>query len=140
MRAAAVCIAFVLTCTGGSFVAGIRYMDPMSPQPGNNGDIGDKRMDLTEPSCEELRAMWRYTKRQSRAAKATNGYPIYQDQVYNMWQMYPNGPKSSVPTYRGEYPAPPLRQPRRIRVARSRELEKFEEARADFRVGVISGR
>ncbi|XP_071571804.1 uncharacterized protein [Temnothorax nylanderi] len=74
MRSAAVCIAFVLTYTSGSFVAGLRYIDP---QAGSNGDIGDKRLDLTEPSCDELRAMWRYTKRQSRAAKTTNGYPMY---------------------------------------------------------------
>ncbi|XP_067205898.1 uncharacterized protein [Linepithema humile] len=74
MRSATVCIAFVLTCTSGSFVAGMRYIDP---QPGSNGDIGDKRVDLTEPSCDELRAMWRYTKRQSRAAKTNSGYPTY---------------------------------------------------------------
>lgn len=75
MRSAAVCIAFVLTCTSGSLVAGMRYIDP---QPGSNGDIGDKRLDLTEPSCDELRAMWRYMKRPSRAAtKAINGYPMY---------------------------------------------------------------
>lgn len=74
MRSAAVCIAFVLTCTSGSLVAGIRYIDP---QPGSNGDISDKRLDLAEPSCDQLRAMWRYTKRQSRAAKTTNGYPVY---------------------------------------------------------------
>ncbi|XP_018362325.1 PREDICTED: uncharacterized protein LOC108760722 [Trachymyrmex cornetzi] len=74
MRSAAVCIAFVLTYTSGSFVAGLRYIDP---QAGSNGDIGNKRLDLTEPSCDELRAMWRYTKRQIRAAKSTNGYPMY---------------------------------------------------------------
>ncbi|XP_070168842.1 uncharacterized protein [Polyergus mexicanus] len=77
MRFAAVCIAFVLTCTSGSLVAGMRFIDP---QPGNNddvGNIGNKRLDLTEPSCDELRAMWRYTKRQSRAAKTTNRYPVY---------------------------------------------------------------
>jgi len=74
MRSAAVCIAFILTYTSGSFVAGLRYIDP---QAGSNGDIGNKRLDLTEPSCDELRAMWRYTKRQIRAAKSTNGYPMY---------------------------------------------------------------
>ncbi|XP_011635559.2 uncharacterized protein LOC105426154 [Pogonomyrmex barbatus] len=89
MRSAAVCIAFVLTYTSGSFVAGLRYIDP---QAGSNGDIGDKRLDLTEPSCDELRAMWRYTKRQSRAAKTTNGYPIYPYNP-NIWPraaMFPN--------------------------------------------------
>ncbi|XP_011691475.1 PREDICTED: uncharacterized protein LOC105452229 isoform X2 [Wasmannia auropunctata] len=74
MRSTAVCIAFVLTYTSGSFVAGLRYIDP---QAGSNGDISDKRLDLTEPSCDELRAMWRYTKRQSRATKTGNGYPMY---------------------------------------------------------------
>jgi len=52
----------------------LQYIDP---QTRNNGDIGDKRLELTEPSCDELRAMWRYTKRQSRAAKTTNVYPMY---------------------------------------------------------------
>lgn len=75
MRSATVCIAFVLTCTSGSFVAGMRYIDPL---PGSNGDIGNKRVDLaSEPSCDELRAMWRYTKRQNRAAKTNSGYPTY---------------------------------------------------------------
>ncbi|XP_029177686.1 uncharacterized protein LOC114945592 [Nylanderia fulva] len=82
MHSATVCIAFVLTCTSGSLVAGLRYIDP---QPGNNGDIGDKRLDLAEPSCDVLRLMWRYTKRQSRAVtKATNGYPMYP--YPNIWQ------------------------------------------------------
>lgn len=95
MRSAAVCIAFVLTCTSGSLVAGIRYIDPL----GSNGDIGDKRLDLTEPSCDELRAMWRYTKRQSRAAKTTNGYGMYMGDPYNpnIWQRaeLPDRPKYS---------------------------------------------
>lgn len=93
MRSAAVCIAFVLTYTSGSFVAGLRYIDP---QVGSNGDIGDKRLDLTEPSCDELRAMWRYTKRQSRAAKTTNGYSMYPFNP-NIWPrtvMFPDRIKS----------------------------------------------
>ncbi|GAB1860649.1 hypothetical protein CAJAP_01728 [Camponotus japonicus] len=87
MRSAAVCIAFVLTCTSGSLVAGIRYIDP---QPGSNGDIGDKRLGLSEPTCDELRAMWRYTKRQSRAAKTTNGYSMYSYNP-NIW------PRTALP-------------------------------------------
>lgn len=102
MRAAAVCIAFVLTCTSEWFIAGMRYIDP---QAGSNGDIGDKRgMDLTEPSCDELRAMWRYTKRQSRAAKTTNGYPMYPPPFYsNVWHgvAFPDRTKFSM-GYRGE--------------------------------------
>ncbi|XP_025156522.1 uncharacterized protein LOC105187121 isoform X2 [Harpegnathos saltator] len=107
MRTAAVCIAFVVTCTSGSFVAAIRYMDPMSPQPGNNGDIGDKRMDLMEPSCDELRAMWRYTKRQSRAVAKSNAYPLYPDsRLLNIWPKHPDRTKAGT-IYRGKYPGQP---------------------------------
>lgn len=106
MRTVAVCIAFVVTCTSESFVAAIRYMDPMSPQPGSNGDIGDKRMDLIEPSCDELRAMWRYTKRQSRATRG-NGYStIYQEPggFLKIWPpKYPDRTKAGTSAmYRGE--------------------------------------
>ncbi|EZA57655.1 uncharacterized protein LOC105276853 isoform X2 [Ooceraea biroi] len=101
MRTAAVWIAFILTCTSESFIAGMRYIDP---QPGSNGDIGDKRVDLTEPSCDELRAMWRYTKRQSRAAKTTNGYPMYPPFYSNVWHnvAFPDRTKFS-PGYRGRH-------------------------------------
>lgn len=101
MRSAAVCIAFVLTYTSGSFVAGLRYIDP---QAGSNGDIGDKRLDLAEPSCDELRAMWRYTKRQNRAAKTTSGYPMYPFNP-NIWPrttMFPDRIKLSRGYTRGK--------------------------------------
>lgn len=43
-----------------------------------------------EPSCEELRAMWRFSRRQSRAAEITNEIPTYRDPfVYNLWEKYP---------------------------------------------------
>lgn len=43
-----------------------------------------------EPSCEELRAMWRFSRRQSRAAEITNEIPTYRDPfAYNMWEQYP---------------------------------------------------
>lgn len=42
-----------------------------------------------EPSCEELRAMWRFSKRQSRAAEITNEIPTYRDPfAYNVWEPY----------------------------------------------------
>ncbi|EFN80133.1 hypothetical protein EAI_05940, partial [Harpegnathos saltator] len=69
----------------------------MSPQPGNNGDIGDKRMDLMEPSCDELRAMWRYTKRQSRAVAKSNAYPLYPDsRLLNIWPKHPDRTKAGT--------------------------------------------
>ncbi|KAL7726678.1 hypothetical protein ACLKA6_012759 [Drosophila palustris] len=44
-----------------------------------------------EPSCEELRAMWIFSKRQSRAAEITNEIPTYRDPfTYNVWEpLYP---------------------------------------------------
>ena len=89
MRAVAVWTAFVLAYSSSPFVAGIRYIDPISPQSGNTGDIAEKRVDLTEPTCEELRAMWRNTKRQSRAAKTTTEYSFYPDPFsIKVWKSY----------------------------------------------------
>ncbi|CAB3374884.1 Hypothetical predicted protein [Cloeon dipterum] len=43
-----------------------------------------------EPSCEQLRAMWRFSKRQARASEVTNEIPQYRDPfVYNVWEPYP---------------------------------------------------
>ncbi|KAH8339631.1 hypothetical protein KR074_003587, partial [Drosophila pseudoananassae] len=40
-----------------------------------------------EPSCEELRAMWIFSRRQSRAAEITNEIPTYRDPFkYNIWE------------------------------------------------------
>jgi hypothetical protein len=48
---------------------------------------------LDEPTCEELRAMWRFSKRQSRAAEITNEIPQYRDPfVYNIWEPYASYP------------------------------------------------
>ncbi|KAH8272478.1 hypothetical protein KR044_008943, partial [Drosophila immigrans] len=45
-----------------------------------------------EPSCEQLRAMWIFSKRQSRAAEITNEIPTYRDPfTYNVWEpLYSN--------------------------------------------------
>ncbi|XP_066993292.2 uncharacterized protein [Anabrus simplex] len=46
-----------------------------------NGGMG------REPSCEELRAMWRFSKRQSRASEITNEISTYRDPfAYNVWE------------------------------------------------------
>ncbi|XP_033336629.1 uncharacterized protein LOC117226436 [Megalopta genalis] len=88
MRTVAVWTAFVLAYSSSPLVAGIRFIDPISAQSGNTGDIGEKCMHLTEPTCEELRAMWRYTKRQSNAAS------------YNIRETYSEGVEPPV-NYRG---------------------------------------
>ncbi|XP_049316412.1 signal transducer and activator of transcription B isoform X3 [Bactrocera dorsalis] len=42
-----------------------------------------------EPTCEQLRAMWIFSKRQSRAAEITNEIPTYRDPfAYNVWEPY----------------------------------------------------
>ncbi|RZF33354.1 hypothetical protein LSTR_LSTR007699 [Laodelphax striatellus] len=42
-----------------------------------------------EPTCDQLRVMWRFSKRQSRAAEITNELPTYRDPLaYNVWEAY----------------------------------------------------
>lgn len=107
MRTVAVWTAFVLAYSSSPFVTGIRYIDPISPQSGNTGDIAEKRVDLTEPTCEELRAMWRNTKRQSRAAKTTTGYSLYPDPFsFKVWKSYSERSKPPL-NYLGRYTGRP---------------------------------
>lgn len=62
--------------TGSEFV-------PAETTKSGNSDLGK------EPSCEELRAMWRFSKRQSRAAEITNEIPTYRDPfAFNIWEDY----------------------------------------------------
>lgn len=47
------------------------------------------RSDVQEPTCEELKAMWRFSKRQSRAAELTNEIPTFKDPFSeNVWEPY----------------------------------------------------
>ncbi|XP_058791915.1 uncharacterized protein LOC131664648 isoform X2 [Phymastichus coffea] len=72
----------------------------LRPEPPAYG--GKRASSLAEPSCEELRAMWRYSKRQSRAAETSNELPVYRDPFsYNVWEAYPRHLHSSG--YRDEY-------------------------------------
>jgi len=51
---------------------------------------------LNEPSCEQLRAMWRFSKRQARASEVTNEIPQYRDPfVYNVWEPFPGTLRSA---------------------------------------------
>lgn len=71
-----------------------------------NGEIlGPKSFPLSaqEPSCEQLRAMWIFSKRQSRAAEMSNEIPTYRDPFeFNVWEpIYPpgrgiGGPRTSM--------------------------------------------
>ncbi|KAG8233250.1 hypothetical protein J437_LFUL013513 [Ladona fulva] len=52
---------------------------------------GGGKSSQREPSCEELREMWRFSKRQSRAAEITNEIPSYRDPfAYSVWEPYPS--------------------------------------------------
>lgn len=58
----------------------------------------DTKMSQSEPSCEQLKAMWRFSKRQSRAAEITNEIPTYRDPFsYNVWESYYPKTRSGVP-------------------------------------------
>ncbi|XP_076261378.1 uncharacterized protein LOC143197098 [Rhynchophorus ferrugineus] len=54
----------------------------------NVGEVAKNGMQ-PEPTCEELKAMWRFSKRQSRAAELTNELPMYPDPFSeNIWQPF----------------------------------------------------
>lgn len=107
MQIVAVWITIVLVYSSRVLVVGdqAHYINPLSSQRTTFSDIGysEKRAHIAEPTCEELRAMWRYSKRQSRAAEATNDLPMYRDPFsYNMWESYPSR-SHSWHGYRGNF-------------------------------------
>jgi hypothetical protein len=66
------------TTSGGTAGGGGEIINPKSSS-----------LNMHEPSCEELRAMWRFSKRQSRASEITNEIPTYHDPfTYNIWEPY----------------------------------------------------
>lgn len=99
----------VLLAGNGIRVEGQQYdvhpMEPGIPIPGLGEGLSEKRGGMEEPSCEQLRAMWRYSKRQSRAVEITNEIPTYRDPfAYNVWEPYLDRAQSSM-VYRGKFPA-----------------------------------
>lgn len=98
---------------GSVIIIGTKGQQEYDLQPGMSPGMGSaqasfaqgfsgKRGNMEEPSCEELRAMWRYSKRQSRAAEITNEIPTYRDPFsYNVWEPYLDRAQSSM-VYRGE--------------------------------------
>lgn len=62
---------------------------------------------MKEPSCDELREMWRFSKRQSRAAEKTNEIPRYRDPfAFNVWDEYGASPRNAGRG--GRYKKPPV--------------------------------
>lgn len=60
-----------------------------------------------EPSCDELRAMWRFSKRQSRASEITNEIPTFRADPFamNMWQPSKPRIKQAGGLFKGRNPA-----------------------------------
>lgn len=70
--------------------SGIAELNVKKPSSGGSGEIvKSNSFNFNEPSCEELRAMWQFSKRQSRASEITNEIPTYHDPFnMNMWEPY----------------------------------------------------
>lgn len=73
----------LLLCWSVCLVAGL----PGAKDRRRSGEVADGNG--AEPSCEELKVMWRLSKRQSRASEITNEIPLYRDPFNeNIWDPY----------------------------------------------------
>lgn len=112
MRIAELWASLVLLGQGWLMLASSQYMGPFLGQQQQQQQRAARLQELAysgkrasssnlaEPTCEELRAMWRYSKRQSRAAESSNELPVYRDPFsYNVWEAYPTHTQNSA--YRG---------------------------------------
>lgn len=65
------------------------YALPRGKEYRRSSEVAVTKDAIAEPSCEELKAMWRFSKRQSRAAEITNEIPMYRDPfTENVWEPY----------------------------------------------------
>lgn len=132
-----ICYVLTLTLCEGSLSRGKDYRKLGRPPGSEFVPNENKAMTVGgEPSCEELRAMWRFSRRQSRAAEITNEIPTYRDPfASNMWEQYPRprsvigGPRSggrswSRPIYGKVVQNAPSHHPRLINPESSRAYEE----------------
>ncbi|CAK1546812.1 unnamed protein product [Leptosia nina] len=69
--------------------------------------IRDRDAKPDEPTCDQLKAMWRFSKRQARAPEIMNEVNSYRDPLlYNEWPVYTAVPRAA-PRFRYQYPAMP---------------------------------
>ncbi|XP_049881907.1 uncharacterized protein LOC126377897 isoform X2 [Pectinophora gossypiella] len=60
-----------------------------------------------EPTCDQLKAMWRFSKRQARAPEIMNEVSSYRDpMMFNEWPVYTALPRAA-PRFRYQYPSVP---------------------------------
>ncbi|XP_026486602.1 uncharacterized protein LOC113393769 [Vanessa tameamea] len=78
----------------------------LSPRPAR---VRDRDVKPDEPTCDQLKAMWRFSKRQARAPELINEVPAvpYRDPLmYNEWPVYTAMPRAA-PRFRYQYPSIP---------------------------------
>ncbi|XP_026317229.1 uncharacterized protein LOC113228200 [Hyposmocoma kahamanoa] len=77
----------------------------LSPRPARVRDRELAKPD--EPTCDQLKAMWRFSKRQARAPEIMNEVSSYRDPLmYNEWPVYTALPRAA-PRFRYHYPQVP---------------------------------
>ncbi|KPJ02309.1 PREDICTED: uncharacterized protein LOC106123107 [Papilio xuthus] len=94
----------VLALLGGVLSQRIDQDAVLSPRP------RARDRDITkpdEPTCDQLKAMWRFSKRQARAPEIMNEVSTYRDPLmYNEWPVYTAMPRAA-PRFRYQYQAMP---------------------------------
>ncbi|XP_037876853.1 uncharacterized protein LOC105842607 [Bombyx mori] len=76
----------------------------LSPRPAR---VRDRDINKDEPTCDQLKAMWRFSKRQARAPEIMNEVSSYRDPLmYNEWPVYTAVPRAA-PRFRYQYPTMP---------------------------------
>lgn len=100
----AICITVLSAYSSKLLVTGnqMQYVYPVMPSQAILPEYlqMSKRLTKAEPTCEELRIMWRYSKRQHRAIEITNQVPMFRDPfLYNVWEAPSRSPSPS--TFRG---------------------------------------
>ncbi|XP_050678426.1 uncharacterized protein LOC126974787 [Leptidea sinapis] len=69
--------------------------------------LRDRESKPDEPTCDQLKAMWRFSKRQARAPEIMNEVNTYRDPLlYNEWPVYTAMPRAA-PRFRYQYPSAP---------------------------------
>ncbi|CAG9569790.1 unnamed protein product [Danaus chrysippus] len=95
----------ILACVCACAVSQRIDQEPLlSPRPAR---VRDRDLKPDEPTCDQLKAMWRFSKRQARAPEIINEVSSYRDPLmYNEWPVYTAMPRAA-PRFRYQYPPIP---------------------------------
>ncbi|KAL4712510.1 hypothetical protein ACJJTC_007526 [Scirpophaga incertulas] len=95
----------VVACAYAVAAQRIEQEPLLSPRPARVRDREISKPD--EPTCDQLKAMWRFSKRQARAPEIMNEVSSYRDPLmYNEWPVYTALPRAA-PRFRYQYPSLP---------------------------------